>query len=116
VPVFAPSTFDLRKTAIQEHQANNGKGTFNSFELLVPRERTFSIGKRQLDSSNDSSQASKASKLGSNVIFSQLKDQDNVLAEIETMLLDLNAKQEAAPAPDPLLGGLLKIISLLAKS
>jgi hypothetical protein len=109
-------TKDLRRTAVQQHQASKGKGNYNSFDPLIPRERTFSVGKRQLDTSNEYSQAAKTPKLDSNVIFSQLKDQDSVLAEIETTLLDLNAKHESAPAPDPLLSGLLKVVSLLAKS
>jgi hypothetical protein len=109
-------TKDLRRTAVQQHQASKGKGSYNSFDPLVPRERTFSVGKRQRDSSDDYAQAAKTPKLDSNVIFSQLKDQDSVLAEIETTLVDLNSKHDAAPAPDPMLAGLLKIVSLLAKS
>jgi hypothetical protein len=109
-------TKDLRRTAVQQHQASKGKGSYNSFDPLVPRERTFSVGKRQLDSADDYAQAAKTPKLDPNVIFSQLKDQDSVLAEIETTLVDLNAKHDAAPAPDPMLAGLLKIVSLLAKS
>jgi hypothetical protein len=115
-------TKDLRRTAIQQHQANKGKGTYNSFDALSPRGRTFSAGKRPLDSDScsgsgsDSSQASKTPKLDSNAIFSQLKDQDSVLTEIDTVLSDLVAKNDSAPAPDPVLGGVLKVVSLLAKS
>jgi hypothetical protein len=107
---------DIRRTAIEQHKASKGKGSYNSFEPLTPRGRTFSVGKRQLeDSGSDSSQAAKNPKLDSNMVFEQLKVQDAVLTDIDSELAVL----AAIPAPenkDPRLDSLCKIVSLLAKS
>jgi hypothetical protein len=107
-------TKDIRKTAIQQHQASKGKGNYNSFEPLTPRGRTFSSGKRQLEA-DDSSQSAKAPKLDASVIFEQLKDQDTVLSELDVAIADLNAKKDDS-VPDPRFDSLCKVVTLLGRS
>jgi hypothetical protein len=107
-------TKDIRKTAIQQHQASKGKGNYNSFEPLTPRGRTFSSGKRQLES-DDSSQSAKTPKLDATVIFEQLKDQDSVLSELDAALADLNAKKDGS-VQDPRFDSLCKVVTLLGRS
>jgi hypothetical protein len=109
-------TKDIRKTAIQQHQANKGKGNYNSFQPLTPKGRTFSFGKRQLDSTdNDHAQSAKTPKLDSSTIFSQLKDQDSILSDLDSELAKLAAIDSDQPK-DPRLDGLCRIVSLMAKS
>jgi hypothetical protein len=109
---------DIRRTAIQQHQASKGKGSYNSFDVLSNRLRTFSAGKRPLEpcaSDSDSSQAPKTPKLDSAMIFSQLKDQDEVISDLDKALLSLNT-QEDGPNKDPRLDSLCKVVTLLARS
>jgi hypothetical protein len=109
---------DIRRTAIQQHQASKGKGSYNSFEALSNRPRTFSAGKRQLEpcaSDSDSSQAPKTPKLDSAMIFSQLKDQDEVLSDLDKALVSLNSHEDGQNK-DPRLDSLCKVVTLLARS
>jgi hypothetical protein len=109
---------EIRKDAVQRHKESTGHGSYNRFELLSPRGRTFSTGKRQLDqgdSTNGSGNASKNPKLDSNAIFAQLEGQEGVISELETLLADMDKVGKDLPQ-DPRIDNLCKIVKLLAKS
>ena len=80
---------DLRQTAIHSHQLQQGKGNYNRFGPL-DRHRTYSTGKRQLSVSDypdpTATASAKAPKLDANLIFEQLKDQDAIFTEAESLL------------------------------
>jgi hypothetical protein len=107
---------DIRRTPIQVHQANTGTGTYNRYELLNPRGRTFSVGKRQLEKSDYcDGNAPKTPKLDSNLVFEQLRDQDGIFKEVESALGEYEKECTNSP-PDPKVVILHKVISLIAKS
>jgi hypothetical protein len=107
---------DLRRTAIENHQQNLGKGSYNRFETLSPRPRAPSLGKRPRSEDFDYSQAPKTPKLDSNTVFTQLDGNDTVLDEIRALVAELelhNANPELPP--DPRLACISKIVIKLAK-
>jgi hypothetical protein len=107
---------DLRRTAVQQHQESTGTGSYNRWDVLNPRQRTFSYGKRQLDKQGPSDgNAPKTPRLDSNTVFSQLKDQDNILSEVESTLEEMEKISTETP-PDPRFACLTKIVKLLANS
>jgi hypothetical protein len=82
---------DIRRTAIEQHQQSRGTGSYNSFSPLMPRERTFSYGKRRLstgknDETHSIDHASKVPRFDSSAVFEQLKGQETVLSEVKGML------------------------------
>jgi hypothetical protein len=109
---------DIRRDAINNHRNSTGTGNYNRYQLLSPRDRTFSAGKRQLEKSDcDAESAAKAPKLDSNLIFDQLKGQDAVLDEIDSSLASLDKASTDANTPkDPRLDVLLQVVKLLATS
>jgi hypothetical protein len=106
---------DIKKTAVQQHQANVGNGTYNRFQALTPRGRVLSTGKRQLDNQGDDDTATrKAPRLDPNLVFNQLKEQDGVIKEIETAITEI--EKSNTENPDPRLDAVIKILKLLGKS
>jgi hypothetical protein len=106
---------DIRRTAIETHQQKTGTGCYNRWEILSPRGRTFSAGKRPLETDgNAGPNSAKNPKLDSNLIFTQLQDQDSVLKELETAVTELDKPTDSPP--DPRLDTVVKVIKLLAKS
>jgi hypothetical protein len=79
-------------SARDSHKDKIGKGNYNRFEVLDPRPRTFSTGKRRLAPDDSPVEtASKAPKLDSNALFDKmrehegkLKDAKNALEEVRT--------------------------------
>jgi hypothetical protein len=74
-------------TAMDSHHENIGKGTYNRFQALDPRGRTFSTGKRRL-AQDDSSQetVSKAPRLDSNMLFEQMRVHEDKLKNAKNIL------------------------------
>jgi hypothetical protein len=107
---------DLRRTAIQEHQSRIGTGDYNRYDLLSPRGRTFSVGKRQLpqNDSAGSGSAPKAPRLDGNVLFEQLKGQETSLIEVGKILDSVDAAN--GENKDIRIEGLSKALRLIAKS
>jgi hypothetical protein len=108
---------DYRRSAIQNHRLKVGNDSYNRFEPLVQRDRTFFAGKRPRSTDNDSEQAPKTPKLDSNVVFSQLSAQDTALKEANSLMDEftaLNAKAEAQA--DPRIDCLAKIVKTLIKA
>jgi hypothetical protein len=77
---------DLRKSgnvplsSSDAHRENIGKGSYNRFQALEPRSRTFSTGKRRLPVDNASAEiASKNPRLDSNALFEQMKAHEDNL-------------------------------------
>jgi hypothetical protein len=107
---------DIKKSAVQHHQQNTGIGNYNRYALLSPRGRIQSVGKRQLDLSHDDrEQTAKQPKLDGNLVLDQLKDQEGIIKELDT-LVDEITKVTVDPDPDPRIGKLCKIVKLLATS
>jgi hypothetical protein len=86
---------DLRKSgnvplsSSDAHRENIGKGSYNRFQALEPRTRTFSIGKRRLPVDNSSAEtASKTPRLDSNVLFEQMKAHKDNLRNAKQVLED----------------------------
>jgi hypothetical protein len=105
---------DIKRTAAQQHQANIGTGTYNRFSALTPRGRIFSTGKRQLEAQGEYENLSKAPKLDANLVFGQLKEQDTIIAEVESTIAEIeNSNTEN---PDPRLAAVVKVLKLLGKS
>jgi hypothetical protein len=105
---------DIRRTAIRNHQQNIGKDSYNRFEPLTPRERTFSASKRPRSEDLESVQVPKTPKLDSNVIFSQMTAQENAIKEAKTLVSELetlNGKPENNP--DPRFACITKVLLLL---
>jgi hypothetical protein len=106
---------DIKKSAVQQHQANIGYGTYNRFQPLTPRGRILSTGKRQLENNGDDESAGrKAPRLDANLVFNQLKDQDSVIAELENAIVEI--EKTNTENPDPRLDAVIKILKLLGKS
>ena len=76
---------DIRRTPINNHMANTGKGNYNRFEMLAPRDRVFSNGKRQLPRDNPDPPP-KSPRFDSNVVFDQLKAQEATMQEARSLL------------------------------
>jgi hypothetical protein len=91
---------DLQRSALQRHQANIGTGSYNRYEALSPRGRTFSAGKRQLDrQGEDEPTAKKPPRLDNNLIFTQLKEHDTILAEAEKLIAEMESSNTENPDP-----------------
>jgi hypothetical protein len=106
---------EIRRTAYQQHQANVGTGSYNRFDALTPRGRTFSVGKRQLEQAGeDPVSARKAPRLDSNLVFNQLKEQDSILEEVEKGIEEI--EKSNTENPDPRLNMVIRILKLLGKS
>jgi hypothetical protein len=107
---------DIRRTAIEKHQQKTGTGNYNRWDVLSPRGRTFSAGKRPLETDSNSGGATSAKnpKLDSNLIFTQLQDQDSVLKDLEVAVTELDKPTDSPP--DPRLDAMVKVLKLLAKS
>jgi len=104
---------DIRRTAINQHHTQTGKGNYNRFGPL-DRNRTFSTGKRQLSASDSLDFATaKTPKLDANLIFEQLKEQDSIFSEAKT-LLD-TAVKSGEDCFSPTDGGIGTTLSCLTK-
>jgi hypothetical protein len=112
---------EIRRTAVQQHQQAVGTGDYNRFSPLDPRQRILSVGKRKLDpKDNIDVNAAKAPRYDSSTVFKQLKDNDTVLADVETALenadkslgLDSNCSPEVKTA----MGFYSSALKLLLKS
>jgi rRNA maturation endonuclease Nob1 len=87
MPVRPVLLKDLRRTAVQQHQLSVGTGDYNRYSPLDPRARTFSYGKRKLETDvNDVNNAPKTPRFDSSVVFEQLKGQELVLEEVKSTL------------------------------
>jgi hypothetical protein len=92
-------------------------GSYNRYELLNQRGRTFSVGKRQLsqDSSSEADgNAPKTPRLDSNAVFQQLQGQETLLSEMGKLLDTVDA-DDRSPR-DPRIDNLSKVLRLLLKS
>jgi hypothetical protein len=56
----------------------------------------------------------KTIKLDSNLVFTQLKEQDTILAEVESTIAEM--EKSNTDNPDPRLGSVIKVLKLLGKS
>jgi hypothetical protein len=105
---------DLRRTAIQQHKNQTGTGSYNRWDPLSPRGRTFSAGKRPLEPEDVVASAPKTPKLDGNLIFCQLKEQDSLMTQMDSALAELDKPSDAAP--DPRFDALANVVKILAKS
>ena len=111
---------DIRRTPINNHMANTGKGNYNRFEMLAPRDRVFSNGKRQLPRDNPDPPP-KSPRFDSNVVFDQLKAQEATMQEASS-LLDKATKtgEDCCSASDGGMGTtiltMIQMMALLLKS
>jgi hypothetical protein len=109
---------DIRRTAIEQHQLSRGTGSYNQFSPLMPRERTFSVGKRKLplDKNDDcENNTPKMARFDSSVVFEQLKGQESVLGEVKSTLdrMDSEVKLDVSkPVKDKMdfLGSALRLL------
>ena len=62
------------------HRSSVGIGNYNRFDLLSPRRRFPSIGKRSLPPDDDSGPTPKTPRLDANKVFDMLKDHDATIA------------------------------------
>jgi hypothetical protein len=74
----------------------------------------MSSGKRQLESSGPE-QAAKLPKLDSGTVLTQLKDQESVISEMETLLVEIESADEIEN-PDPRMNKLCKVMKLIVTS
>ena len=105
---------DIRRTAINSHVSQTGKGNYNRFGPL-DRGRTYSTGKRQLSATDNPEPpyTAKAPRIDANLIFDQLKGQDAIFAEAKTLLATaVKSGEDAFSATD---GGIGTAISCLTK-
>jgi hypothetical protein len=105
---------DIRRTAINSHVSQTGKGNYNRFGPL-DRGRTYSTGKRQLSATDNPEPpySAKAPRIDANLIFDQLKGQDAIFAEAKTLLATaVKSGEDAFSATD---GGIGTAISCLTK-
>ena len=72
---------DISRTAIGNHQQAYGKGNYNRFASIAPRDRSLSTGKRQ-----HSQDIPDPPRLHANTVFAQLKDQEVTMLEAKTLL------------------------------
>jgi hypothetical protein len=110
---------DINRTTAQQHQANVGIGTYNRFSALSgagpQRGHVLSVGKRQLENQGEpDGHAQKAPKLDSNLVFDQLKEQDTILAEVETTIAEI--EKSNVETPDLSLNMIIRVLKLLGKS
>jgi hypothetical protein len=106
---------DIKLSAAQQHQAKVGIGTYNRYSPLTPRGRILSSGKRQLEiQGEDDGNANKAPKLDSNLVFDQLKEQDSIIAEVESTIAEI--EKSNIENPDSRLNAVIKVLKLLGKS
>jgi hypothetical protein len=106
---------EIRRMAVQQHQASIGTGSYNRFDTLSPRGRTFSVGKRQLEQQGeDPISARKAPRLDSNLVFNQLKEQDSILDEVDTDIAEI--EKSNTENPDSRLNLVITVLKLLGKS
>lgn len=91
MPVKPVLMSDLRKTTptspLAAHRNRIGNGNYNRFDILEPRSRTFSVGKRRLNMDDGPECASpKMPRLDTNQIFAQLAGHDKIMEEARTAL------------------------------
>jgi hypothetical protein len=73
------------------------------------------VGKRQLENQGEpDGNAQKAPKLDSNLVFDQLKEQDTILAEVETTIAEI--EKSNVENPDLRLNMIIRVLKLLGKS
>jgi hypothetical protein len=88
-------------SARDSHRDKIGKGNYNRFDLLEPRGRTFSTGKRRLPTDAATVEtASKAPKLDSNVIFDQMRAHEGKLKEAKSALDGIKLENEELLSTD----------------
>jgi hypothetical protein len=103
---------DLRRTALEIHKQQIGKDSYNRYDALSPRARTFSASKRPRSEDQECPQVPKTPKLDSNLIFSQLNGQENSLKEVKTLFAELEAHNSNSELPaDPRFIIMSKILS-----
>jgi hypothetical protein len=108
---------DLRSTAIYQHQQNVGKDSYNRFEVLNPRARTFSASKRPRTEDSEDAQLPKTPKLDSNMLFSQLGEHEKALKEAKTLFSELDTMNSNTDSPpDPRLTCMSKILACMFKA
>jgi hypothetical protein len=108
---------DLRRTAVHNHRINVGKDSYNRWDPLTPRARTFSAGKRPRSEDSEITQVPKTPKLDSNLIFSQLSAQDSVMKDVKVLATELEALNSNQDLPqDPRIACISKIVLGLVKS
>ena len=91
MPVRPVLMSDLRKTPpspTDKHKMNVGKGNYNRFEALSHCSRSFSYGKRQLNTDEQVSTA-KLPKLNSDQIFKSLADQDEKMTKAKDTIKEI---------------------------
>ena len=76
---------DISRTAIGNHQQAYGKGNYNRFASIAPRDRSLSTGKRP-HSQDIPDPLPKTPRLDANTVFAQLKDQEVTMLEAKTLL------------------------------
>ena len=72
---------DICRTAIGIHQQASGKGNYNRFASIAPRDRSFSTGKRP-----HPQDIPDPPRLDANTVFAQLKNQEVTMLEAKTLL------------------------------
>jgi hypothetical protein len=108
---------DLRRTAISQHQQNIGKNSYNRYDVLSPRDRSFSASKRPRSEDSEIEQVPKTPKLDSNLIFSQLGGQEAAMKEAKTLFTELDALNSNPDLPaDPRITCMSKILSCMFKA
>ena len=68
------------------HRSNVGTGSYNRFNLLSPRRRFPSIGKRSLPPDEDAGPTPKTPRLDANKVFDLLKDHDTTISSAKVAL------------------------------
>lgn len=113
---------DPPKSPVDKHRSNIGVGGYNRFNALDQRDRSFSLGKRRLpptaNSSNgtgDGATSNKVSKLDANTVFAQLRDHDKCIENAKAALaIASNAIGTACKPDDGGIGtALFKLVEVL---
>jgi hypothetical protein len=106
-------------TAMDSHRDNIGKGSYNRFQALDPRARTFSTGKRRLPADSSPVEASsKSPRLDSNALFDQMRAHEEKLKSAKAILDDTakicdDAFQSAHGGIGKCVGQLITVVGLL---
>jgi hypothetical protein len=112
---------DLRKTPAFQHQLSVGQGNYNRFNVLSDRPRTYSSGKRSLETNPEPEPVSKQPRMDANKVFDQLKVQDKILEDAkEALLKATKATEDTFSAEDGGMGTAIsninKVLTLLLQS
>ena len=111
---------DMRRTAISNHHQATGKGEYNRFASIAPRDRSLSTGKRPR-TQDTADPIPKTPRLDANTVFAQLKDQESSMQEVKALLKKAaETGEDCLSAKDGAIGSiihsLLQVMGILLTS